>query len=101
MALFGSLAQVVVLGTLTINYWYLLSYYLANKWCLHVRSQDLEIPTLIGENKKIKITHHCHYDKNRPKIPLCLTKYSPPRHYKEINPTYVIMIKIDLKYPYV
>ena len=74
---------------------YLLSYYLANKQILHIRSQDLEISTLIRE---IKITHHCHYDKNRPKIPLCLTKYSPPRHYKEINPTTVIMIKIDPKY---
>jgi len=28
---------------------YLLSYYLANKQSLHVRSQGLEIPTLIGE----------------------------------------------------
>ena len=24
---------------------------------------------------------------------MCLTKYSPQRHYKEINPTTVIMIK--------
>jgi len=31
---------------------YLLSYYLANKWTLHIRSQDLEISTLIKENKK-------------------------------------------------
>ena len=74
----------------------LLSYYLANKRSLHVRSQSLKIPTLIGENK---ITHYCHYDKNRPKILLCLTKYSPPRHYKEINPATVIIIKIDPKYP--
>ena len=28
---------------------YLLSYYLANKWSFHVRSQGLEIPTLIGD----------------------------------------------------
>ena len=42
----------------------LLSYYLANKQSLHIRSQGLEIPTLIGENKKIKITHYCHYNKN-------------------------------------
>jgi len=34
---------------------HLLSYYLANKRSLHVHSQDLEIPTLIGENRKIKI----------------------------------------------
>ena len=30
----------------------LLSYYLANKRRLHNRSQGLEIPTLIGENKR-------------------------------------------------
>ena len=42
----------------------LLSYYLVNKQSLHVRSQGLEISTLIGENRKIKITHHCHYNKN-------------------------------------
>ena len=41
-----------------------LSYYLVNKRSLHVRSQGLEIPTLIGENRKIQITHHCHYNKN-------------------------------------
>ena len=29
--------------------------------------------------------------KNRPKISLCLTKYSPPRHYKEINPIFNIV----------
>ena len=28
---------------------HLLFYYLTNKWCLHVRSQGLELPTLIGE----------------------------------------------------
>ena len=57
----------------------LLSYYLANKKSLHVRSQGLEIPTLIGEKmKRIKITHHCHYDKNWSKIPLCLIKKYPP-----------------------
>ena len=33
-----------------------LSYYLANKRSLHVHSQDLEIPTLIGEKKeKLKL----------------------------------------------
>ena len=42
----------------------LLLYYLANKRSLHVRSEGLEIPTLIREKKKIKITHHCHYEKN-------------------------------------
>ena len=31
---------------------------------IHVRSQGLEIPTLIEEKRRIKITHHCHYDKN-------------------------------------
>ena len=31
---------------------YLLSYYLAKKQSLHVRSQDLKILTLIGENKR-------------------------------------------------
>ena len=35
-----------------VNQSILLSYYLANKWSLHVRSQDLEIPTIIGENKR-------------------------------------------------
>ena len=40
------------------------TYYLANKPSLHVRSQGLEIPTLIGKNWKIKIIHHCYYDKN-------------------------------------
>ena len=35
---------------------HLLSYYLANKRTLHVRSQGLEIPTLIGEKKeKLKL----------------------------------------------
>ena len=29
------------------------------------------------KNKKIKIAHHCHYDKNQPKIPLCLIKNYP------------------------
>ena len=62
----------------------------------HVRSQCLEIS--MKKIKEIKITHYCHYDKNRPKIPLCLNKYSPPRHYKEINPTTIIMIKIGRKY---
>jgi len=38
--------------------------YLANKWNLHVRSQGLKILTLIEKNSKIKITYHCHYDKN-------------------------------------
>ena len=34
----------------------LLSYYLANKWNLHVRSQGLEIPILIEEKKeKLKL----------------------------------------------
>ena len=42
---------------------HLLSYYLPNKRSLHICSQDLEIPTLIGEKRKIKITHHCHYEK--------------------------------------
>ena len=42
---------------------YLLSYYLSNKWSLHVRSQDLEILTLIEKIRKIKITHHYYYDK--------------------------------------
>ena len=41
---------------------HLLSYYLANKPSRPVCSQNLEIFTLIGE-KKIKITHHCHYNK--------------------------------------
>jgi len=59
---------------------HLLSYYLANKWSLYVRSQGLEIPTLIEKIREIKITHHYHYDKNWLKIPLCLTKYSPPCH---------------------
>ena len=63
-----------------------ISYYLANKRSLHVRSQRLKILTLIGEIREIKITHHRYYDKNRPKIPIYLTKYSPPCHYKEINP---------------
>ena len=49
--------------------------------------------------RKIKITHHCHYDKNRPKIPLCRTKYSTPYHYKEINPTIVINDKNRPKIP--
>ena len=48
---------------------HLLSYYLANKRSFHVRSQGLEIPTLIGEKRKIKITLHCHYEKNSPKYP--------------------------------
>ena len=56
----------------------LLSYYLANKRSLHIRSQGLEIPTLIEQKEKIKITHHCHYDKNWSKIPLCLIKKYPP-----------------------
>ena len=46
----------------------------------HVRSQGLE--NSMKKIKEIKITHYCHYDKNRPKIPLCLNKYSPPRRYK-------------------
>ena len=51
-----------------IEYLYhLLSYYLANKWSLHVRSQGLEILMLIrGKKRKTKITHHCHYNKNEP-----------------------------------
>jgi len=28
--------------------------------------------------EKVKITHHYHYDKNYPKIPLCLIKNDPP-----------------------
>ena len=48
----------------------ILSYYLANKRSLHVRSQGLKIPTLIGEKlKKIKITHYYHYDKISLKYP--------------------------------
>ena len=43
---------------------YLLSYYLAKKRSIHVHSQGIEIPTLIGENRKTKITHHYHYNKN-------------------------------------
>ena len=46
-----------------------ISYYLANKRSLHVCSQGLEIPTLIGKNRKIKITHHCHYNKISLKYP--------------------------------
>ena len=42
---------------------------LTNKRSLHVRSQGLKISTLIGENRKIEITHHYHYNKNWPKIP--------------------------------
>ena len=57
---------------------YRLSYHLANKRSIHVRSQGLEILTLIKKNRKIKITHHCHYDKNQPKVPLCLIKNHPP-----------------------
>ena len=34
---------------------YLLSYYLANKRSLHVRSQGLEISRLIGEKEKLKL----------------------------------------------
>ena len=41
----------------------LLFYYLANKRSLHICSQGLEIPTLIGENKKIKLPTK-NYDKN-------------------------------------
>jgi len=48
-----------------------ISYYLINKWNLHVRSQSLKILTLIEKNKKIKL------------------------------PTTGIMIKIDTKYPYI
>ena len=55
---------------LNIYYHHLLSYYLANKRSLHICSQGLEIPTLIKEKKR-KITHHCHYDKNWSKIPPC------------------------------
>jgi len=40
---------------------HLLSYYLANKRSLHVRSQGLKIPTLIGEKYK---------NKNYPPLPL-------------------------------
>ena len=47
---------------------YLLSYYLANKRSLHVCSQSLEISTLI-KKRKIKITHHCHYEKISLKYP--------------------------------
>ena len=36
------------------------------------------LSTLIGKKQKNKITHHCHYDKNQPKIPLCLIKNHPP-----------------------
>ena len=49
---------------LVLLFFHLLFYYLANKRSLHVRSQGLEIPTLLEENRKIKITHHCHYNKN-------------------------------------
>ena len=48
-----------------------ISYYLANKRSLHVRSQDLKIPTLIEKRKKEKL------------------------------PTTAITIKTGLKYPYV
>ena len=41
-----SQAILVILGS------HLLSYYLANKQSLHVRSQDLKILTLIRENKR-------------------------------------------------
>jgi len=61
---FGHLHLVLTL------YHHLLSYYLANKRSLHIRSQGLEIPTLIGEKKK---------KKNYPPLPLQ---------------------KISLKYPY-
>jgi hypothetical protein len=67
----------------------LLSYYLANKRSLHVHSQGLEILTLIGKNKKIKITHHCHY---YPKILLCLIKNHPPM------PLFKIKYKISFSY---
>ena len=62
-----------------------LSYYLANKRSLHVRSQGLEIPTLIGEKRKIKITHHCHYEKNQPKIPIYMFIICPPVPLKYIS----------------
>ena len=42
---------------------HLLSYYLTNKWSIYVRSQGLEIPMLIRENRKIKITQYCYYNK--------------------------------------
>ena len=45
---------------------YLSSYYLANKRSFYVRSQGLEISTLIGEKK---ITYHCHYEKISLKYP--------------------------------
>ena len=64
---------------------HLLSYDLANKRSLHVRSQGLEIPTLIGENKKIKITHHCHNEKNQPKIPIYIFINYPPMPLKYIS----------------
>ena len=72
-----------------------ISYYLANKQSLYVRSQGLKIPTLIGENKKIKITYHCHYNKNQSKIPLCLTKYNPSCHYKETKPICNIVMRLQ------
>jgi len=58
----------------------------------HVRSQGLEIS--MKKIKEIKITHYCHYDKNRPKIPLFLNKYSPPRYYEEINPIFNIVMRL-------
>ena len=41
---------------LTVVLVHLLSYYyLTNKQSLHVHSQDLEIPTLIGKKEKFKL----------------------------------------------
>ena len=72
----------------------LLSYYLANKRSLHVRSQGLEILTLIGE--KNKITHHCHYDKICPKYPCGLIKINPPLPLKN-NLKYSISYLYELR----
>ena len=70
-----------------------LSYYLANKRNLHIHSQGLEIPTLIREKQKIKISHHYHYKKNQPKIPIYMfinyplvpLKYISIYKYKSIH----------------
>ena len=45
--------------------------------------------------RETKITHHWHYDKNRPKIPLSLTKYSLPHYYKEINLIFNIVLRLQ------
>ena len=53
---------------LAISVTNLLSYYLANKRSLHVRSQSLEILTLIGDKNK-----------NYPPLPLFGKQTEPPR----------------------